>query len=261
MPGAGLDASDRDGAINIAQWPVRGLYQPDAVASVTWRGRTYLITANEGDARDYVGFAEEVRPGSSGYVLDPAQFPNAAAIKNNANLGRLNVTRSSGDVDGDFDRIESFGARSISVWDATGALVWDSGDILEQEAARLFPANFNAGHDDATFDNRSDNKGPEPEGLVLGEVGDRTYAFVGLERLSAIAVFDVTNPTQPAYVTMVINRDFGQPASIGGAPNPAAGDLGPEGLEFVPAWLSPNRKPLLIVGNEVSGTTTIWQID
>jgi hypothetical protein len=263
VSGAGLDASDRDDAINIANWRVRGMYQPDALASVAWKGRTYLITANEGDARNYTGFSEEVRAGSGAYVLDPTHFADAASLKNNANLGRLNVTRATGDTDGDgdFDRIDVFGARSISVWDSSGKLVWDSGDVLEQEAARLFPANFNAGHDDPTFDNRSDNKGPEPEGLVLGEVGGRTYAFVGLERLSAIAVFDVTNPTQPAYVSMVINRDFAQPTNIGGAPNPAAGDLGPEGLDFVPAWLSPNRKPLLIVGNEISGTTTVWQVD
>jgi hypothetical protein len=263
LAGNGLDASDRDGAINIASWPVRGMYQPDGVASVTSKGRTYLITANEGDARDYTGFAEELRVGNSAYVLDSTRFPNASTLKASGNLGRLNVSRATGDTDGDsdFDRIDVFGARSISVWDEDGKLVWDSGDVLEQEVARRFPANFNAGHDDPTFDTRSDNKGPEPEGIAVGEVGGRTYAFVGLERISAIAVFDVTDPTKPAYVTMAINRDFSQPTNIAGAPNPAAGDLGPEGLEFVPAWLSPNRKPLLIVGNEISGTTTIWQID
>lgn len=269
VPGAGLDASDRDGRINIANWPVHGLYMPDSIDALRWKGQTFLVTANEGDARDYPGYAEEVRAGSSSVVLDAAKFPNAAALKANAALGRLNITRATADADGDgdLDRLEAFGARSVSVWDASGRLVWDSGDVLEQDAAALFPANFNAGHDDPTFDSRSDNKGPEPEGIALGQVGGRTYAFVGLERLSAIAVFDVSDPTQPAYLTMVANRDFSQPTSVTCAdgvsrcPNPAAGDLGPEGLEFVPAWASPNGRALLIVGNEISGTTTIWQVE
>lgn len=269
VPGAGLDASDRDGRINIAEWPVQGLYMPDSIDTLRWKRQTFLVTANEGDARDYTGFAEEVRVGSSAVVLDPAAFPTASTLKANAALGRLNVTRAGGDTDGDgdFDRLLSFGGRSVSIWDGSGRLVWDSGDVLEQDAAALFPGNFNAGHDDPAFDNRSDNKGPEPEGLAIGQVGGRTYAFVGLERLSAIAVFDVTNPTQPAYLTMVANRDFSQPTSVPCAdgvsrcPNPAAGDLGPEGLEFVPSWASPSGKALLIVGNEVSGTTTIWAVE
>jgi hypothetical protein len=276
QPGRGLDASDRDGPsntgrINIALWPVSGLYQPDAIRSFTQRGRTYLVTANEGDAREYTGFVEEIRVGASGYVLDPAIFPNAAALKANAALGRLNVSRFSGDTDGDgdFDRIDAFGARSISVWDAaTGGLVWDSGDSLEQEVARLFPSNFNSGHTNNTLDDRSDNKGPEPEGLALGEVRGRLYAFVGLERNSGIAVFDLENPTAPQLLRVAINRDFSQspsvactPPATGSCPNPAAGDLGPEGLEFVPAWASPTRRALLIVGNEISGTTTVWQVE
>jgi len=132
----------------------------------------------------------------------------------------------------------------------------------------LFPSNFNAGHTTNALDDRSDNKGPEPEGLAVGQVGGRTYAFVGLERLSGIAVFDVSNPTAPTLATLVSNRDFSQAVSqpcvapaTGACPNPAAGDLGPEGLHFVPAWQSPTRKALLVVGNEISGTTTVWQVE
>ena len=40
-----------------------------------------------------------------------------------------------------------------------------------------------------------------------------------------------------------------------------AGDLGPEGLVFIPAAQSPNGRPLLVVGNEVSGTTAVLQLN
>src|SRR5688500_15072028 len=116
------------------------------------------------------------------YVLDPATFPNAVDLKRNANLGRLRVTRATGDVDGDgdFDVIHSFGGRSFSIRDTSGNLVFDSGDQLEQLTAAVYPTNFNAGHDNNTFDNRSPTKGPEAEGVVVGRAYGRTYAFVAL---------------------------------------------------------------------------------
>lgn len=267
LAGNEIDVSDRDDAIAIENWPISGLYMPDAIDAFTAGGKRYLITANEGDARDYEAYGEEIRAGSDGYRLDPVAFPDAAALKANTALGRLNVTTASGDTDGDgdFDRIDVFGARSFSIWDERGKLVFDSGSQLEQITADAFPEYFNAGHDDNEFDSRSDSKGPEPEAVTVGEIGGRPYAFIGMERISAIAVYDLSNPRSPRFVTLASRRDFTQEATIEvngeDVPNPAAGDLGPEGLRFVPAALSPTRKPLLIVGNEVSGTTTIWQID
>jgi hypothetical protein len=133
--GNGLDASDRDLKINIASWPVKGMYQPDGIAAYRFWGRTFLVTANEGDARDYDGLAEEARVGSSSYELDATAFPNATDLKKNEALGRLTVTNQTGDTDGDgdFDEIHAFGARSFSIWDAaTGRLVHDSGQDLEE---------------------------------------------------------------------------------------------------------------------------------
>lgn len=123
-----LDPSDRDGpAIRIGTWPVRGMYLPDAIDSFQLNGTTYLVTANEGDSRAYPGFDEERRVGASNVVLDPTVFPTAVAtaLKQNANLGRLKITASLGDTDndGDFDVLHSFGARSMSVWTTSGALV------------------------------------------------------------------------------------------------------------------------------------------
>jgi hypothetical protein len=264
-PRNALDASDRDGAggtasINIRPQPVFGLYQPDAIASFSANGQTYYITANEGDAREYVGInaagTEEVRVGASSYVLDPIAYPNAAVLKNNANLGRLTVTTATGDIDGDgdFDRIEVFGARSFSIWDSSVALVYDSGDDFEQITAAALPANFNANNDSNTLDNRSDNKGPEPEGVVTGVIHDRTYAFVGLERIGGIMVYDVTNPIQPTFVQYLNSRNFAV------APTAPGNDSGPEGLAFVSAADSPTGIPLLIAANEVSNTVAVYQI-
>lgn len=268
LAGNGLDPSDRDGpggtaALNIRNEPVFGMYQPDAIASYTVNGQTYLITANEGDARDYTGLAEEVRAGSASYGLDPTAFPNAATLKTNARLGRLTVTNQSGDTDGDgdFDRIEAFGARSFSIWTPDLTQVFDSGDDIETITAAAFPANFNANHSGSSgnnLDDRSDNKGPEPEGVVIGEAYGRTLAFVGLERIGGIMMYDVTDPNNPLFVDYINTRDF---AFAPTAANLASvGDLGPEGLAFVSADDSPTGFPLLIVGNEVSGTTALFTI-
>lgn len=277
LPGNALEASDQNatGPIGIRHWPVHGMYQPDAIHAVTVQGRSYLITANEGDARDYTGFSEEIRVNSAAYALDPEVFPDAAALKANTALGRLNVSRATGDLDGDgdFDRIDVFGARSVSILDQEGRRVWDSGELLERIAegndllvnpASPTPTLFNATNTANTRKNRSDDKGVEPEAVAVGEVNGRTYAFVGLERDGGIVVLDVSEPTAPEYVAYVSNRKFPRNASGGFlacSDTVDCGDLGPEGLTFVPAAQSPNGKPLLIVSNEVSSTTTIWEID
>jgi hypothetical protein len=271
VAGSGLDPSDREisssqGKVLIGNWPVRGLYMPDGIASYSVGGVAYVVTANEGDARDYTGFAEEKR--IKDLTLDTAVFPNASDLKKDAQLGRLKVTSTLGDAnsDGKYEALYSFGARSFSIFRPSGQLVFDSGDDIEQITSSSTDENgvtakFNANHSGAgarTLDDRSDDKGPEPEGVVLGKIGDRTYAFVGLERFGGVMAYDVTDPQAPVFADFINTRDF----SI--AVDPAVGvggDLGPEGLVFVPAKDSPNGKPLLIVSYEVSGTTVIFQID
>jgi Ca2+-binding RTX toxin-like protein len=262
-PGNGFDASDRDNAINIQNRPVLGMYQPDAIASYTINNETYLVTANEGDARAYSGFTEEVRVGSLN--LDPTAFPNAADLKTNAKLGRLRVTNALGDPDGDgdYDQLYAYGGRSFSIWkyDSTGNLVqvYDSGDDFEQIIAQVNPTYFNANNSNNTRDDRSDDKGPEPEALTLGQVNGRTYAFIGMERDSGIFVYDITSPTAPTFVQYINNRDFTQTVQLpDGSSNPLAGDLGPEGITFISAADSPIGRPLLLTANEISGTTSIY---
>jgi DNA-binding beta-propeller fold protein YncE len=256
LPENALDASNRDDAINIQPYPnLFGMYQPDSIASYEVGGKTYIVTANEGDARDYAGFSEEARVAD--LILDPTAFPDAATLQLDENLGRLTVTNTLGDTDGDgdFDEIYVFGGRSFSIFDEDGNLVWDSGNDFEIRLAALLPDFFNANNDNNTFDNRSDDKGPEPEALTIGVVGDQIYAFIGLERIGGIMVYNITDPNNPIFVTYTNNRDFTQDVT-----SPLAGDLGPEGFLFIDPKDSPTGSSLLVVANEVSGTTSIYSV-
>ncbi len=252
LPGKGFDASDRDlspgfstGTINIQNWPVYGMYQPDAIASFTVSGITYYITANEGDSRAWTGFNEEIRVGAGGYGLDLGVFPNATTLKLNQNLGRLQLTNATGNTDGDpeFEQIHALGARSFSIWNSTFTQVYDSGDDLEEISADQNPASFNSDGTPSSFDARSDNKGPEPEAVTTGTVNGVLYAFVGTERTGDIYVYDISNP-----VTPVFKQYIDHPA-----------DQGVEGLIFVPANQSPTGKALVISTAEVSRTVTVYE--
>ncbi|WP_338152825.1 choice-of-anchor I domain-containing protein [Cyanobacterium aponinum] len=414
-----LDASNRDDSINIRNWPVFGMYQPDAIASYEVDGQTYLVTANEGDARirpdgdleDDQGnviieegeiFNEENR--INDIILDPVAFPNARQLQENDQLGRLNITNTLGvsdraifvaeltpdqevppamsDAEGEsfafvddngflnvelqvtgvdfgavtgnpltadtgddvillhiheamrgmnggvvwdlladpdteilidnegnatltsiwqesdipktpqgedtnyyfnlhternpggelrgqiqgeiaYEELYAYGSRSFSIWDSNGNLVFDSGDDFEQITASLIPNDFNSNNDEnGSFDARSDDKGPEPEGVTVGEINGVPYAFVGLERVGGVMVYDISDPTDAKFVQYINNRDFSVDAQLeDGSPNPEAGDLGPEGLVFISAEDSPNGIPLLVVANEVSGTTSVYEID
>ncbi|EWY37864.1 hypothetical protein N825_15800 [Skermanella stibiiresistens SB22] len=253
-PGNGIDPSDEDGAIAIRPVPVLGLYQPDAIASYTGSdGSTYWVTANEGDTRD----GEEIRVSDAN--LDPEAFPDADALKADDELGRLTVSAVDGDTDGDgdIDQLHTFGGRSFTIWNDAGERVFDSGDQFERiTAVELGTVGFNANNDDNdSFDSRSDNKGPEPEGVAIGEVDGRTYAFVGLERVGGVMTYDITDADAPRFVDYVNTRDFAGSAEEGGG-----GDLGPEGLAFISAEDSPTGAPLLAVTNEVSGSTRLFSI-
>jgi dipeptidyl aminopeptidase/acylaminoacyl peptidase len=279
LPGQGLDASNEDGSINIQNWPVFGTFMPDAIASYRHKGKTFLITANEGDGREYIYEVEsEEACESAGHeyddgdcivwldetrvrdvILDPAVFPDFADLQLRPELGRLKIINTEGyDSDGDdeYESLHAYGARSITIWNDQGQIVADTGDAIEVATALALPDYFNSSNDDNdSLDDRSDDKGPEPEGVVLGQVQGRQFAFVGLERVGGVMIFDVTDPAAPRYVSYTTNRDF-----LVDAEDPAAGDLGPEGLVFIDGHNSPNHEPLLVVGNEISGTTTIYQV-
>ena len=167
------------------------------------------------------------------------------------------MTSFNGDTDGDgdFDKLFPFGARSFSIWSEDGRLVFDSGDELEQITAAAYPLNFNASNTNNTRDDRSDDKGPEPEGVTIAKLFGREYLFVMLERIGGVAVYELKGARAPEFVQYINMRNFAFAPGTG-----QAGDLGPEAARFISAESSPNRKPLLIVSNEVSGSLRVFEI-
>ncbi|MCU0261086.1 MAG: choice-of-anchor I family protein, partial [Ilumatobacteraceae bacterium] len=245
VAGFGIDPSNEDGAIAIAPWGVKGMYMPDGIANFSAGGQRFVVTANEGDAREYTGHSDVGRARS---VADPA-IPGAAT---RSQLGQLNVSTAS-DVPRNGSRVSelrSFGSRSFTIRTAEGQIVWDSGDDFEQIVARTLPGSFNASNSNNSFDNRSDDKGPEPESVVVGEVDGRTLAFVGLERIGGVMVYDVTDPMAPVFQQYLVTRVFDG--------DDVGPDSGPEGMVFIAAGDSPTGQPLLVVGNEVTGTVNIF---
>lgn len=277
--GLNIDIQEND-AVSFGQYTgIYGVYQPDTLASFTWKGATFIVTANEGDAREYFfeaadeaactaagGISFDTDDGCLAYTdevkvedLTAAANSELAMLQATGEADNLRVTSAMGDADGngEYDAAYTYGARSFTIWDQNGLVVYDSGDDFERITASVHGAQFNNGDDENAGDSRSENKGPEPEALTVGQVGDRTYAFIGTERMGGIFVYDVTNPYDVQFAEYVINRDLTE----GLANSDVIGDLAPESLVFVSAEDSPSGVPLLVVGNEVSGTVTVWQIN
>jgi DNA-binding beta-propeller fold protein YncE len=234
-----FDASNEDGGINIQTWPTFGMYQPDAIATYQRGKATFIITANEGDARDYDGFSEEARV--KDLTLDPEVFPSAAELQQDENLGRLKTTTTLGDIDndGDYDEIYSYGARSFSIWNANGKRVYDSGQAFERALANYATQQGM----DVWEDGRSDDKGPEPESVTVGQFGDDTLAFIGLERTSGIFIYQLNNPRKPEPVAFIDVEDLG--------------DEGPEGLVYIERDANTGW---LLVTSEISNTISLYEI-
>jgi len=298
-----MDASQKDG-VNIQSWPVMGMYMPDSIATMSYNGDTYILTANEGDDRqDWLdNVVDQTSCEAAGYFFgddgDGARCIDAFSAKDfhddngtdtvitddnvtlvddlgnaynatNGGFGEDNELRrlkfsyhTTFAMNGstDFEKLYAYGGRSFSIYNATtGEQVFDSGNDFETKTAEIYAEDFNNDNAENTGDDRSDNKGPEPEAIALGTINGYTYAFIGLERMGGVMVYDVTNPTAPKFIEYVNNRDVTVDQitlEAGGA-----GDLGPEGFKFVDASDSPSGKPLLIVANEVSGTTTFYNIE
>ena len=271
LEGNELDVSNKDDKINITTWPIMGMYMPDAIATYTINGKDYLVTANEGDAREWGEFDEEVKFGD--IKVDPSRFNTAAChdmdCADEAALGRIKFSSVMGDSnnDGIYEALYSFGARSFSIWDVDDMSqpIYDSGSLMAKYTAKKYPDNFNASNSSNKFDGRSNNKGVEPEGVTVAQVGSQTIAFVGLERISSVMAFDITDPKKVSLLgevnTRTFNDDLLKDAKKGKAAANADGDLGPEGLTFVDAKDSPSGKPLLLVGFEVSGSSRVFELD
>jgi hypothetical protein len=247
-PLIGLDASDQDAGISIRDWPVRGMYMPDAMVRHDSGGFSFLLTANEGQPRDHYashGVVEERRV--SELQLDPSVFPAAAGLQQSAELGRLMVSGLCGDSDADgfYEELWSFGGRSFAVWSPDGEMLYDSGDTLERMLAAWEPELFNSDGTQATFDTRSDDRGAEPKSLAVGDVNGTPYVFVGLEEFCGVAVFDLSIPTAPSFACFLVSPL----------------DRGAHGLVFVEAAQSSTGRPLLVSTNSLSGSVAVFELD
>ncbi len=207
-------------AVNLRRAPVRDLmplgtkdwvdsgagYLPDSIASYEVRGVTYLVTANEGEAREWGDYVDSERLAHSRFPLCADVFPDAGVLAEEA-LGRLIVSEEDGIRNSGSEacrqEIVTLGGLSFSIWTTDGERVLDSRSRLESL-------------------------------LTAGAGG-----------------------TDPAVALNATNDDND---SFADATTPTAGDLGPEGLALVARQDSPVRRPLLAVGNEVSGTTTVHAV-
>jgi DNA-binding beta-propeller fold protein YncE len=229
-----IDVSDKDATIAFNMRKVRGLFMPDAIASYVVNGVNYFITANEGDAREYGNYTDVKR--LSKLILDPNAFPDASNLQAEANMGRLNIITTMGDVnnDGKYEELFAFGGRSFTIWNGdSGSLIFDSKNELDKKA------NEFGSYDDG----RSDDKGSEPESVVVAKMGLKNILFVGLERTDNCMVYDITTPSAPIYLQTLKTGDA------------------PEGLLFIPASKSPTKRSLVIVSSEGDGTIKIYQPD
>ncbi len=268
LPGNGLDASNADNAINIRTWPIRSFYQPDDFKPYTVGANTFLVTANEGDPRDFKGFSEVDRV--KDLNLDPTAFPNAADLQRPDALGNLIVSNVDGDSDGDgdFDQLFAIGSRSFATWSVDWQLISDSGDQLEQVTAQAVPDYFNVADDENRFDAKSDARGPEPEALDVGQVDGRHYVFIAPERVGGVYVYDITDPANTVFQQYINVRNFSiNPDSVCQTAKPQSwdcapvGDLGPEGVLFISEEDSPIDAPLVVIAHEVSDSITTFRVD
>lgn len=258
-----MDMSDEDGEHELRTAPVLGMYQPDGITTFEKDGETYILTANEGDSQDYDGYSEEARAGEivdrlelnaayyEGYSQEELDALEAEGLLNDENIGRLNITEQHNFKDGDkHNALVSFGGRSFSVLKGSDLeQVYDSGNEFENIILNEAPERFNidfTGPDEYIQDDRSDNKGPEPESVEVGKVGKKSYAFIGLERTGGIMIYDVTDPTSPQYVQYIYDETHT--------------DISPEGIEFISQQDSPDGRAMLMVANELSGTISTYAL-
>lgn len=116
---------------------------------------------------------------------------------------------NEGDMDG--------GSRGWTIFGQDGDVVYESGLSFEHAIISL-------GH---YPEERSGNKGVEPESVTFDVFGGTPYIFVGAERSSIVGVYDITDPAAPVLTQLL-------PSGIG-----------PEGYVTIP------ERNLLVSANEV----------
>ncbi len=270
-----IDIDKKDDAYQPKTYEsLMGIRMPDAIAAFERDGRTYLVTANEGDGREwgdedlgsfYLNEAE------ADYEEEGAASPTGGITAENSGLVGKVTYFDAQDYEGlDPKKDYLFGGRSFTIFEATGKgleEVFTSGDDFEALTAQYVPDYYNASNDNAVMDDRSGKKGPEPESVTVGTVNGQVYAFVALERTGGIMVYDVTRPDEAAFVNYINTRDFTQTVEGSEVYEEGeldkwvtGGDVAPEGLCFIAGADSPTGQALLLAACEVSGTVAVYQV-
>ncbi|MDR0731493.1 MAG: choice-of-anchor I family protein [Treponema sp.] len=227
----------QDHRVDITPQNLWGVYMPDGLAAAVIGGKQYILSANEGDAREW------------GSALDTGEYDIG-----NYEMDVINTLKKDGL---DTGKIYLLGARSFSIWEAAGSaltMVFDSGNDFERLTAQRYPSNFNASHINNVLDNRSGKKGPEPEYVSTLQTGAGIFAFIGLERIGGVMMYDISSPAAPVFCDYINTRNFS------GSRLTEMGDLGPEGICTVEAQDSPTGTPLVFVANEISGTVSVFEV-
>jgi len=252
----GMDASDKDGRIDIRGRPVFGMYQPDGVAAFSEGDEIYLITANEGRSREYTSFNEAARVQQ--LALDPSAFPRPEGLKSPGSLGRLKVTTTLGDYDGDgdYDALFSFGGRSFSIWkpgERAMELIYDSGSDFERITAKSHPASFNCSAGlNARFDERSDESGTAPDSVAVGYWLGQRYAFVGLQNgLGGVMIYNITDPAHPFFVRYIVSND---------GSGRRGNDISSKSVTYIHTLHAPEPYPLLAVAYGRTGNVALYRL-
>lgn len=244
-----VDIDKKDKTYNPKTYvSLMGIRMPDGISVYNVDGVDYLLTANEGDSREWGNYLNEVEVdfGNEG----EASLTNAITAENSGLSGKV-VFFNTKDYEGlDVTKDYLFGGRSFTIYKVNEngiEEVFDSGEDFEKITAEVYKDNFNCSNDDRTIDDRSGKKGPEPENVTIGEIDGNVYAFVVLERIGGIMAYDITNPTDSKYVNYINSRNFS--ADI-------YGDVSPEGLKFTTV----NGTPIVMAACEVSGTLGVYML-
>lgn len=271
-----MDLDKEDGAYAPAVYDsLRGIRMPDGIAAYTSGGRTWLVTANEGDGREWgdedLG-TDYLNEDERSFEDGEDTSPTGAITADNSGLTGKVVFFDSSDYDGlDETKDYLFGGRSFTIYEVTADGIreaYTSGSAFEALTAAALPEYYNCSNDNSVVDDRSGKKGPEPESVTVGAVGGRIYAFVALERTGGVMIYDVTVPENAGFVSYVNSRDFA--STVDGSQVyedgeldkwVTGGDVAPEGLAFVDGSASPTGNPLLLAACEVSGTVAVYELN
>ena len=234
-----VDLNDEDGTYAPKTYNnTYGVYMPDGIAVYEAEGKTYILTANEGDAREWGDFCDEIkREGIA--ATDGTVLPNKVRVLDNTCKAGISAK-------GNY----LYGGRSFSIFAVAEdglSLVYDSANEFEAKTFEYLPAYYNVSNDDVELESRTAKKGIEPEAVTLAAVNGRTYAFIALERIGGIMAYDITDPDEAAFVNYINTRDFNDALT---------GDVAPEGL----AILAREESVYLLAAFEVSGTVASYRL-